>query len=321
MALLAIDLGGTKLAVGIVSESGNILSREAEALNGRSGKEVGQLIIKHVRNNIGLNEPINAIGVAVPGIYNSRQGTVWAPNIKGWEDYPLFAELKAEAGDIPVVIDSDRVCYILGEVWHGNAKGCSDAIFVSVGTGIGAGILIGGQVLRGAHDIAGSIGWMALQHPFHEKYISCGCFEYHASGEGIARVAQEKLNSRTYGSSLSQTSTGAITAHDVFEAYAQQDQLAIEIVSECIIYWGMAVANLVSIFNPQKIIFGGGIFGPATPLIPAIREEATKWAQPISMKKVQLEASALGADVALYGAGYLAQKFITLKTGTDALQS
>lgn len=317
MALLAIDLGGTKLAVGIVSETGNILSREAEALDGRSGKEVGQLILKHVRNNIGLNESINAIGVAVPGIYNSRQGTVWAPNIKGWEDYPLLAELKAEAGDIPIVIDSDRACYILGEVWHGNAKGCSDAIFISVGTGIGAGILIDGQVLRGALDIAGSIGWMVLQQPFQEKYISCGCFEYHASGEGIAKVAQEKLNSGTYKSSLSRSSP--ITAHDVFEAYTQQDQLGIEIVSECVIYWGMAVANLVSIFNPQKIIFGGGIFGPATPLIPAIRQEAAKWAQPISMKNVQLEASGLGSDVALYGAAYIAQKFITLKTGTDAL--
>ena len=81
----------------------------------------------------------------------------------------------------------------LGKSWQGNAKGYRDAIFLSVGTGIGAGILINGEILRGSHDIAGCIGWMALQRPFDNKYVSCGCFEYFASGEGIAKVAKEFL--------------------------------------------------------------------------------------------------------------------------------
>src|SRR5690606_7336356 len=118
----------------------------------------------------------------------NKSGTVWAPNIPGWEDYPLKAELEAVLNRIPVSIDSDRACYILGEYWKGAAQNCEDAIFLAVGTGIGAGILADGRILRGAGDIAGAIGWMALDHPYQEKYIPCGCFEYQASGDGVART-------------------------------------------------------------------------------------------------------------------------------------
>src|SRR5678815_4753324 len=115
-----------------------------------------------------------------------KTGKVWAPNIPDWGDYPLLEEVENVSGEIPVTIDSDRACYILGELWQGNARGCTDAIYLSVGTGIGAGILTDGKVLRGSHDIAGAIGWMALTRPFSEEYTDCGCFETYASGEGIA---------------------------------------------------------------------------------------------------------------------------------------
>ncbi len=88
-------------------------------------------------------------------------------------------------------IDNDRACYILGETWKGSATGCKHAIFLSVGTGIGAGILVDGKVLRGANDIAGSIGWMALTDPFLQEYVKYGCFEYHASGPGITRITKD----------------------------------------------------------------------------------------------------------------------------------
>jgi glucokinase len=94
----------------------------------------------------------------------------------------------------------------------------------------------------------------------------------------------------------------------VFAAYDNNDPLAKKVIEMGIEFWGMAVANLVSLFNPEKIIFGGGVFGPATKLIPAIKTEAAKWAQPISIKQVTIEAAALGSDAGVYGAAFLALK-------------
>ena len=234
---------------------------------------------------------------------------VWAPNIPGWDDYPLLDKLQKGLEDkkLKIKIDSDRACYILGEVWKGNARGCSDAIFLSVGTGIGAGILVNNQVLRGAHDIAGAIGWMSLEKPFDEKFIPCGCFEYSASGEGIARVAKDWLNGSPR-SILAKKDSGSLTAKDVFDAYEKQDILAIKVINNAIEYWGMAVANLVSLFNPEKIIFGGGVFGPALKFLDAVYDEAKKWAQPVSILQVELQGSALENEAGLYGAAWLALK-------------
>jgi glucokinase len=252
-------------------------------------------------------DEIISVGVSVPGIYHSKKGTVWAPNIAEWTDFPLLEEIKKVAANIPVKIDSDRACYILGEAWKGNAQQCNDAIFLAVGTGIGAGILIDGNVLRGAHDIAGAIGWMALSAPFKKEYVECGCFEHYCSGEGIAKVAQQFLCEKNdYLGELKNKPIKEITCHDIFNAYSNNDEIANEVINICIQFWGMATANLVSLFNPEKIIFGGGVFGAAIPLIPKIKEEATKWAQPISIKQVNLEASGLGSDAGVFGAGFLA---------------
>ena len=191
MIISGIDLGGTKLSLGVFSEKGKMLHKEIISLNNRTGTEVGQLITTAIKDLIAtqraVGNTISSIGIAVPGISRSKTGTVWAPNIPGWDDYPLLDEITQITGGIPITIDSDRACYILGESWQGNAKGCNDAIYLAVGTGIGAGILSDGRILHGAHDIAGAIGWMALNRPFENKYISCGCFEYHASGEGMAK--------------------------------------------------------------------------------------------------------------------------------------
>ncbi len=312
MSILGIDLGGTKLAVALLSEAGKIVSKEVIALDKRRGKEVGLLITEQVNKyKISEGSALQGIGVSIPGISRHKTGTVWAPNIPGWEDYPLIREIQQVAGDIPVCMDSDRACCILGEHWLGNARGCYDAIYLAVGTGIGAGILIDGKVLRGAQDIAGAVGWMALKKPFEKKYIPCGCFEYYASGDGIAKLTRELLlEDQTYRGVLTERDAEKITAHEVFEAFEKNDPLAVRVVQECIEFWGMAVANLISIFNPEKVIFGGGVFGPAVKFIPGIKEEATKWAQPISITQVTFETSGLGGDASIYGAGYLALKSI-----------
>jgi glucokinase len=315
MAVIALDLGGTKLASALFSEYGDLLYKTKQGIEKRQGSEVGELICQQVNALLNkataLKVQVSAIGICVPGIAHLKSGKVWAPNIPGWDDYPLQKELQEtiKNNEIKIRIDSDRACSILGEVWKGNAIGCSDAIFLTVGTGIGAGILINNEVLRGAHDIAGAIGWMALDRPFQNKYIPCGCFEYHASGEGLARVAKEFILSGQFSNSpLNKINIDAVVAKDIFDAYESGDEVAKKIIDNAIECWGMAVANLVSLFNPEKIIFGGGVFGPALKFLDAIYAEAKKWAQPISIHQVKLQGSALGNDAGLYGAGLLALK-------------
>jgi glucokinase len=313
MALLAIDLGGTKLALAVLSREGDLLREEKINLDKRKGAEVGRLIAATVAANLdkqrNRGEAIEAIGASVPGIYHRNEGTVWAPNIEGWENYPLLKEIGSVIANIPVIIDSDRACSILGECWKGVAQNCSDAIFLAVGTGIGAGILTGGRILRGANDIAGAVGWMALEYPFQHHYENCGCFESSASGEGIVKMTRKIVSEKKeYDGLLKTKSPDALTALDVFEAYEEKDAVAEAVFYHCIKMWGMAVANLVSLFNPQKIIFGGGVFGPARKFIPDIKEEAMKWAQPISMQYVTIETSALGTHAALYGAACMAKQ-------------
>ncbi len=313
MAVIGLDLGGTKLSGALFDDEGNIPARRGVELQGRGGKDVGTLVTEMVKELYAEADQrsvvVAGIGAAVPGIVHHATGTVWAPNIPGWEEYPLGAELEGVAVGRRnrVVVDSDRACSILGEKWHGAARGCEHAIFVAVGTGIGLGVLVNGKVLRGAHDIAGATGWMALERPFREGYFACGCFEYSASGDGIARVARDLLRDNPAQSSeLRAILPEHMTARDVFASADRQDPVAVATLEKAVAYWGMATANYVSLFDPDRIIFGGGVFGPALRFLPAIRKEAEKWAQPISMKKVELVPAELGADAVLIGAGYLA---------------
>ncbi|AHF16300.1 ROK family protein [Niabella soli] len=317
MAVIGLDLGGTKLAVALFAEDGTLLYQERVPLTQLQGAAVGSLIIDQIAaiKSKFPGEVISGAGICIPGIYYAKTGTVWCPNIKGWEQYPLGEQLSAACGSLPVVIDSDRACYILGEAWKGAAQKCTNAIYLSVGTGIGAGILSGGALIRGQHDIAGAIGWMALAPPFRAPFKQYGCFEYSASGEGIIRYARELLTTGAYTGSLKHIDTDGLTTRHIFEAFEQGDALAADVIRHCIQFWGMATANLVSLFDPERIIFGGGVFGPAQKLIPEIREEAAKWAQPVSLPSVAFVPGTLGQDAGLYGAASLVlqKKSETLK--------
>ncbi len=321
MAVIGVDLGGTKVAAALYDQSGKMYSKEVKLLNGAEGDAVGQLVVD-VINTLIANNPniaIEAIGVCVPGIVYSKRDTVWAPNIPGWDNYPLKQRIKdgVNRPELTVCIESDRTCYILGEVWKGAANGCENAIYLAVGTGIGAGILLDGHIIHGANDIVGATGWMALQYPYTEEYIPCGCFEYYASGNGIATQAHRELRcARNYTGLLSQKPIDQITSHDVFAAYAEGDLIATKVLDKAIEMWGMGAANLVSLFNPEKVIFGGGVFGPAAQFITRIYNEACKWGQPISMQDVEFCASEVQGEAALFGAAYLA---IRATNSTDVM--
>lgn len=314
-AVIGIDIGGTKVSAALFGADGQIIFREKEQLSGKRGRQVADQVIELARNLMQAASEssyrVRGIGTCIPGIYHPTRKKVWAPNIPGWYDYPLYDDLLQAVQDtsVSILIESDRSCYILGEVWKGIAQGCKDAIFMAVGTGIGAGILCNGNIITGNSGIAGAIGWMALEPPYREKYKTCGNFEYYASGAGIARSAIEVLErTARHRSRLGKLSADTLSSYDVFAAYEKNDAVAVEVIEKAVLYWGMVVANLVSIFNPEKVIFGGGVFGPAEKFIDRILLESKKWAQPISMDEVSLEVSVLKGDAGLIGAGYLALK-------------
>lgn len=307
---IGIDLGGTKLAGAIVDDQGQLDYKTKLSVTGEEGAEVADKIYELIQVLIDKSftdehSTIGGIGISVPGIAY-RSGEVWAPNIEGWDHFPLKSYLTDRLGsNTPIEIESDRSCHLMGEIWQGSARGNKNVIFLAIGTGIGAGILVEGQILRGQNDIAGAIGWMALNTEFADIYKQRGCFESHASGFGLGFQADEKYKLKAVNSKAKPTHT---SAQDVFAAWASGDQTAIEVIQSAIQYWGMACANLVSIFNPEKIIFGGGVFGPGRHFIDNIYEEAKKWAQPISIQQVQFLNSQLGEEAGLIGAAYFADK-------------
>lgn len=311
MIYLGIDLGGTKIAAALFSSKGEILNESLVLINNRTGEDVCDLIIslcnKLIPNDYDSKKKGLRIGISVPGIAYSKSGKVWAPNIPGWDEFPLKERLLAKFPSANITIESDRTSYILGEALRGAAKGCENAIFIAVGTGIGAGILIDGRILHGASDIVGATGWMALKPPYTNEYDACGCFETYASGNGIAKTAIKYIcQTPDYKGLLANLSVEKISAKDVFEAYENGDSLASRVIDEAVELWGMAAANFVSLFNPEILIFGGGVFGPAGALIDKIYDEALKWAQPLSIRQCKFSLSKLGSKAGLYGAGAIA---------------
>lgn len=314
MAIITLDIGGTKIASAIFFSDGTMQYNRKRLLQGRTGHAVGKLAMEVLARLLEVaqkkNIPIEGVGVCIPGIVFSQKNRVWAPNIPGWENYPLYEELRmVTPKDIEIFIESDRTCFMCGEMWQGAARDCHSAVFVAVGTGIGAGIILDGHVLHGAGNIIGATGWMALKPPYSARYDECGCFEYYASGNGIGARARDAVRGdKAYRGKLRQKPISRITAYDVFQAYEEHDPIAVAVLSQAVEMWGMAAANLVSLINPQKIIWGGGVFGPATVFIDAIYKEACKWAQPLAIKEVEFLPSQLSGNAGLIGAAYLVVK-------------
>jgi glucokinase len=314
MAVIGIDLGGTKIIGALFDKTGNILCKSSHLLERRKGREVGLLLLQTIDELLSTWAEgiagIEALGVCVPGIADSKTGLVWAPNIHGWEEYPLRKEIEEHINNENVRVDiaSDRTCYILGETWRGATKGCRNAMFIAVGTGIGIGMLIDGKIIHGHGDAVGSGGWLALETPYFDEYERYGCLESYASGDGIARQTRKILKEGLLftESVLYKQKIESITTKDVFEAYGRGDSLAKFVIGKAIIMWAMAAANLVSLLNPEKIVWGGGVFGPAAQLLERIYHEACRWAQPVAIRQVTFEKSQLSGEAGLYGAGYLA---------------
>src|SRR5579871_2621512 len=179
--VLAIDLGGTKTAIALVDREGRI--SEKQKLPAATSFEGSMDQIAHR-----LAAPVEAVGLIVPGIYESSTGKAWAPNMWGRDFHPL-RDAMARRLSIPVALSSDRTASVMAEQWMGAARGLSDVVFVAVGTGIGVGIVAGGRPVEGAHGIAGAAGWMVLGGPWKPEYRERGGWETEAAGPAVAHRA------------------------------------------------------------------------------------------------------------------------------------
>jgi len=282
------DLGGTKIAAARVDDTGRI-THTVRAATPSAG---GVAVVDAIANLLGQlpREAACAVGVDVPGLAHPS-GVVWAPNIPGWRRMPLAAML-SERLKLPVVVDSDRNAFVTGEAWLGSAKGCRDVVFLVVGTGIGAGIISAGGLIRGHGELSGCAGWMAVRDRFVRGYEKVGCLEYHAAGPGIARAAQ-----RVFGE--------PITMRELVKAARGGDAKAKQVLAAAGHYLGLALANLVDVLNPEMIVIGGGVAGAGNLLLDPARATLRQWAQPLAVKQVRIVRSKLGDRAGLLGAARL----------------
>jgi glucokinase len=300
--VFAADLGGTKLAAALVTRDGKIVARTSEPVDPRGGAAVVDQIVQLATELLESRPKTSlvAAGVAVPGLVR-RNGTVWAPNLAGWTKVPLAAKLRARLR-VPVAVESDRNAAVLGEVWKGAARGRSDVVVLLVGTGIGAGILAGGAILRGAHELSGCAGWMVVTDRDEPEFARCGCLEALAAGPGLARAAAREMKV-----------TDELTAADVAEAARRGDRTARAAFERMGRTLGAGVANLVSLFDPEVIVLSGGMAGAADLYWNELRRAVAQYAQPLAAKQAKIVVSKLGSDANLLGVAQLA---IATKLGT-----
>ena len=304
--VLAVDLGGTKLAAALVDPDGKVLTRRSVQVDGSSALAPVKQIVGLARELVGaksLRGRVAAAGVAVPGLVR-RDGSVWAPNLPGWEKMALARRLKSALG-VTVVVESDRNAAVLGEAWRGAARGKRDAIVLMLGTGIGAGILCGGRLVRGAHELSGCAGWMVVTDEPGPEVQRLGQLESLAAGPAIARAAKKEL-ARGKGGLLKEISADRIDAYKVAEAARRGDIVGIEVYLKVGRLLGYGVANLVSLFDPEIVVIGGGLAGASDLFLDALRKGMKQRAQPIAAKKVKIEVSRLGGDANLLGVAWAA---------------
>jgi glucokinase len=305
--VLAVDLGGTKLALALVNREGKISQPKSVSVDAGSALGPVKQIVAVARELVGakggVSGKIAGVGVAVPGLAR-RDGTVWAPNLPGWKKMPLVRRLKSALG-VPVSVESDRNAAVLGETWLGAARGKSDAIVLMLGTGIGAGILSDGRLVRGAHELSGCAGWMVVGDQYDANAKRLGQLESLGAGPAIA-VAAKKGLARGIVSLLQEIPVDSINAYEVAEAARRGDALAIEVYLEAGRLLGHAVANLVSLFDPEIVVIGGGLAKASDLFLDALRKAMKERAQPIAAAKVKVVTSGLGGDANLLGVARLA---------------
>lgn len=273
--VLAVDIGGTKIAVAAIATTGRMLGRIIEpTLQNGPKAEIDQIItlLDKLIHQLDLpTKQLIGIGIGIPAVLEKDTDfIIWGPNLQGWKNVDLRGPLE-DHFKLPVAVEYDGHTAVLGEWWMGAAKGFSSIVSIIIGTGVGGGMVLEGNLIRGMNRLAGAVGWFVLDgnteiDPSRER--SLGSWEARIAGVGIARRARQLLETQAALPSLLRSKLGSVTAIDVFEAAKNGDLLAEQIAEEEAELIGMGIANIVSLVNPEIVILGGSVGANAAFLLP-----------------------------------------------------
>lgn len=287
--IIGVDLGGTNIVVGAMSADGRhhhaMLSIPTSAEVGADGvadRIVGlieQVIESTIEETGAARRDILGVGIGAPGPFDREKGViVFAPNL-GWRNYPLRDRISGRL-NLPATLDNDANCATVGEWWQGAARGGTNVIGMTIGTGIGGGLILDGKLFHGASDVAGEIGHTTIDlNGRHCKCGNYGCLEAYASGPAIATRAREVLVREESASLLPSMVDGrldSITAETVYKAAQAGDAVANEIVRDTARYLGAGIANLLNIINADVVVVAGGVTQAGDTLFTPLRAEVRR---------------------------------------------
>jgi glucokinase len=309
--VLGLDIGGTKLAAGVVAGDGRVLSQltiPARKLEGPD-RMIARLVDlgREAVDVSGVEwSRIGSIGIACGGPLDPVNGIILTPpNLPGWDEIPL-AKMVGDALDRRVAVDNDATAAAVAEWWYGagRSRDVEDLIYLTISTGIGGGLILDGRPYRGVTGNAGELGHLTID--YHGRQCGCGrrgCLEAHASGTNIAVRAREALAT---GEASSLSGVEELTARDVAEAAAAGDPLATRIWDETMEMLASGVANILDAFNPDLVILGGGVTNAGDQLLRPVREQAFALAMPPMVAPAEIVLAELGSSLTVVGGAVVA---------------
>lgn len=306
--VIACDLGGTNLRMAAIDSAGNILyrTRRETPKADRADEVLGAIIesAEECRENVKDLGEVLAIAVAAPATVNADKGIILkAPNVPALDGFRIVAALENEL-NVKAVLENDANAAAVGENWLGASKGFENSICVTLGTGVGGGIIIGGKILQGVDGTAGEIGHICVE-PFGAP-CGCGsrgCVEQYSSATAVVRQSRE-LASQYPKSGL--THKSRLTSKDIYEAGKNGDELALEVFRRQGFYLGIALGGLINVLNPEVIVIGGGAAAGWDLFISHLQEQIEQRTYREPRLRAKLERAVLGDDAGILGAAKLA---------------
>lgn len=311
---IGIDVGGTNVKIALVDGEGKIIYSNSVPTYAQMGYEytvnnIKQAIRDLMKETNTEAKDIQGIGFDFPGQVDCKTGVVkLAPNIPGWVNVPI-AQMIEEEFHIPTRIDNDVRCAALGELKFGAGRGCENFVCITVGTGIGSGLVINGKVVRGAANAAGELGHIKLQME-DGPLCGCGdsgCLEAFASGPSIVAMAQEYLKGGKSAKFRELAGDGEITPYIVAKAAEAGDPVAKRIFEKMGYYIGMGLTSVINLLNPEKIIIGGGVAECGDLLLDPIRRTINDRAMKVQRESVEIVPAELGNSAGVIGASMLVE--------------
>ena len=305
--IYGIDIGGTTVKMGLFDEKGDMLEKwEIVTRKENNGENILPDIVKSIKEKNTEKsietDDILGIGMGVPGPITEDGRVLKCANL-GWGILSVADEMSKLTGVEKVKVGNDANVAALGEQWRGGGRGFDNIVMVTLGTGVGGGIIMDGKILTGENGAAGEIGHITV-NPKETLTCGCGCkgcLEQYSSATGVIRMAKERLEASDKPSELRKFDADEIGGKEVFDAYKAGDELAAEAVNEFAIYLGMGLGNVASVVDTQAFVIGGGLSKNGPVVIDIVKEQYKKNVM-FALKNTEFRLAELGNDAGMYGA-------------------